>query len=370
MKLNSFKGIHNTATRQDLPKGACADAVDVDITGKGEAYERSAIIVRNGYSQALAAPITASYSARERVSYCVSGGWLNRINDDLSFFPISASSAKEFCDDKGVLFTDDHLMVIGDTAFDLYVPQPKLPPQVMAMAGSREPGFYTCAYTYTNADGMEGGMSPITQIHLDTKGDVQVVPVPLAGYTVSIYIAPEDGSVFLDNRNVPIPPVCIGAAEIPTDIVSLEVMDGKLFVVEQFEQYSVIRFSKPFHYHLFDHEKDYIVIPDQVTYIKATKGHLLISASNGIYAYNDEGLVKLANYGAVLGRSMARHADDSVYIHTVRGVCSAMPFTELTEMMVSLPMGLKCSTGIVHQNGVTKFVGLHDGGGTAFNAEF
>jgi hypothetical protein len=370
MKLNSFKGIHNTATRQDLPRGACADAVDVDITGKGEAYERSAVLVRNGYALSKSAPIAASYTSKDGVAYCVSGGWLNRIAEDLSFIPIAQSTAKEFCDDKGVLFTDDKLMAIGDTAVNLQVPQPKYAPQVVLSSGSRAPGFYTCAYTYTNSDGLEGGMSPIIQVELKSEGEVLVTPVDLPGYVSTIYLAPEDGSVFLDNRNVPIPPACIGTAEIPENVAAVEVLDGKLFTVELYEEYSVIRFSQPFHFHLFNYEKDFVVIPDQVYAIRASGGKLVIGAAKGIYAYSDEGLLKLANYGVVPGRSMARKADDTLLIHTVRGICAAFPFTELTESMVSLPMGQKCSANIVYQNGITKFVGLHDGGGVAFNAEF
>lgn len=370
MKIQSFKGIHNTLPRQELAQNDCADAVNVDISGKGEEYERCAVIVRNGCAESLLAPISSSYTTRERISYCISGGNLNRIREDLSFQALTTSTATEFCDDKGVLFTNDAKMVIGDSVTNLYVPQPQLAPQVILTAGNREPGFYTCAYTYTNADGLEGGLSPITFVELTAKGDVLVTPVELPGYTATIYVAAEDGSVFFDVRGVPLIPECIGTAEIPESIASLEIMDGKLFVVQQYDDYSVIRYSKPFHYHLFDYEKDFILVVDQVHYIRATGSNLLIGATNGIYVYNDSGLAKLANYGAVPGRSIARQADDSLLIHTIRGVCAAMPFTELTENRVSLPMGQKCSAAIVYQNGITKFIGLHDGGGRAFNAEF
>lgn len=370
MKIQSFKGIHNTLPRQELAPNDCADAVDVDISGKGEEYERSAVIRRNGYVQSIVVPIDSSYTARERISYCVSGGYLNRIREDLSFQPLTYSTATEYCDANGVLFTNDAKMVIGDSVTDLYVPQPKIPPQVILTAGSREPGFYTCAYTYTNADGLEGGLSPITFVELTAKGDVLVTPVELPGYTATIYVAAEDGSVFFDVRGVPIIPECIGTAEIPDSIAALEIMDGKLFVVQQFDDYSIIRYSKPFHYHLFDYEKDFIIVVDQVHYIRATGSNLLIGATTGIYVYNDGGLAKVANYGAVPGRSIVRQADDSLLIHTVRGVCAALPFTELTENRVSLPMGQKCSAALVYQNGITKYIGLHDGGGSAFNAEF
>lgn len=377
MKANSFKGIHNVFPRQDIPQAACADAVNVDITGSGMQYERCAIIVRNGYSQALTAQIDASYSTADRIAYCVSGGNLNRINADLTFHPLAASTATEFCDKQGVLFTNTGQQVVGDVVTDLIVPQPEIAPQVVLTAGNRAPGFYTCAYTYTNADGIEGGLSPITFVELKTQGDVLVTPIDKPGYTATVYVAAEDGSVFFDARGVPITPACIGARGFPENVVSLEVMNAKLFTVEQFENFSVIRFSKPFYYHLFDYEKDYIVIADKVEYIRAVGNTLIICAANSIYGYDDDaGAVRLAEYGAVPGRSVARAPDKPdgsaglAYIHTVRGVCTAMPFTPITAQYASLPMGTKCATALVHQNGVNKFIGLKDSGGVAFNPAF
>lgn len=376
MKANSFKGIHNVFPRQDIPQAACADAVNVDITGKGQQYERSAIIVRNGYSLAKTVQTSATYVSGERISYAVSGGVLNRVKQDLSFDPLIASTATEFCDSKGVLFTNTGQMVVGNTAIDLHVPQPLIPPQVVVTAGSKEQGFYSCAYTYSSPSGLEGGLSPITFVELKTQGDVLVTPIEIPGFTTTIYIAPEDGSVFFDRRGTPLTPACNGTGEFPEGAVSLEVMNSRLFTAHPYDEFSVIRFSKPFHYHLFDYEKDYIIVADKVTYIRAVGNTLIICGANGIYAYGDNGLDKLADYGAVPGRSIIRLPDTpegpstTALIQTVRGVCSVLPFTPITEKYASLPMGTKCATTIVNQNGVSKFVGLHDGGGTAFNPAF
>lgn len=376
MKINSFQGIHNTVPRQDIPKGACADAVDVDITGQGTQYEHNAVIARNGYALAKIVSTTATYTSGERVSYAVSNGVLHRVKDDLSFSPLIASTATEFCDSKGVLFTNIGQMIVGGTAIDLHVPQPFIPPQVVVTGGSREPGFYSCAYTYSSASGLEGGMSPITFVELKEKGDVLVTPIDRPGFTTSVYIAPEDGSVFFDRRGTPLTQYCIGTGEFPNDVVSLDILNSKLYTAHQHGEFSVIRYSKPFHYHLFDYEKDYALIADRVTYIRAVGNTLIICGTNGIYTLDDSGLNKLADYGAVPGRAVIRLPDTpegpstTAFIHTVRGVCAALPFTPLTAGHVSLPMGSKCATAIVNQNGVNKFVGLHDGGGTAFNPAF
>lgn len=364
MNINAFKGIQNTVSKRDIAYNACTDAINVDITDTG------GILRRNGYSLAKTLSISTAYSTKDRVSFCISGGQLNRIQDDLSLIPLCASTAIEFCDDKGTLFTTDGKMISGDFIVNLIVPQPILPPTVIITAGNREPGYYTCAYTYTNANGLEGGLSPITLVRLDIKGDVLITPIDLPGYTSTVYAAMEDGSVFFNAAGTPIIPYAIGTGGFPDKVGAIEIMGGKLYTLQNLEELTIVRFSKPMHYHLFDYEMDYVIIPDRGTYIKAAGNTLIIGTINGIYGYSEEGLVKLANYGVVPGRSIVRMPDDSVIIATVRGFCAAMPFTPITQDYVSLPMGNKCSTAVINQNGVNKVIVINDGGGKAFNPAF
>ena len=102
----------------------------------------------------------------------------------------------------------------------------------------------------------------------------------------------------------------------------------------------------------------------------------MIATSEEIYSYTEEnGLDKLANYGVIPGRPVVKIQgragtelpNDYLLIHTKRGICSAFPFTPLTEAKVSLPMGTRCSTAIVYNGGTQQYVALHDSGGQAFN---
>jgi hypothetical protein len=364
MRIESFKGIQNTVARHDIESNACADAVDVDFTDAG------GIRARDGYSLSKSATITAAYNTKERVAYCVSGGNLCRIAEDLSFIPICPSVATEFCDDQGVLFTNDGKQVINDQVINLSNPPPINQPEIFTTtSGDRQPGIYAVGYTYTDQHGLESALSPISEIELKTVGDIIVFTNHKPGYDTTIYVS--DGKAYLDINGLTLPSYFIGTQSFPEDIVSLEIMNGRLYTVQRGNNYSIIRFSKHLHYHLFDYEADWFILPDQANYIKEANGSLIIACQNSCYAYSEaQGIQKLANHGAVPGRSIVTTPDNRVLIFMQRGIWSAMPFTPLTDQKTSLPMGTHCSTAIVQKNGINKFIGLHNGLDNAFNSAF
>lgn len=371
MNITSFRGIHNTLERHDLGAGDLSDALNIDVGGRGGDNEQRILRVRPGYTKAFDAPLSSSYSTRGGTPYVVSGGQLNKVVTGPSLRAVCPCATDLFCDFDEVLFTGDWKMLIGESVSDFEVPYPGTQPQVTITGGDREPGLYTCGYTLSNADGFQSGLSPVSQVKLDEPGEILVTPPVYPGYAITVYVAPADGSVFFDESGTPLAPQNVGTFGLPSDdVVAIEVMDAKLFVASRYSDYSVIRFSKPYHYHLFDYSNDYIVLPDDVRFIKAVGSTLLIGGAYGIYAYSDGGLVRVADYGVVNGRSIVIGPDGKGYLHTSRGVCSAMPFTPLTEDRVSLPMGSICSAALMHHNGIFKYIGLHDNSGLAFNAAF
>jgi len=361
--IDSFKGINNTVSARDIPKSALQDAVDVDITNSG------GVTRRFGYQPALSVPITTSYTTFDGETYIVSNGFLYRVNPDLSLVALTETIATEFCDFSRTLFTNDGYSIYQDRVSALNIPTPTDGPEIVITAGAKPAGLYNILHTYSNSDGLEGGASVVITVELATPGEILVTPLPLLGFTSNIYMTEAGGEVFYDVRyGNQIAPPQVNSAPIPLRADKIEVFQSKLFVSERFEDYSIVWYSKPFHYHLFNYDTDYIVVPGKVEALKATSSVLVIATDREIYGYTSDGvLTPLAKYGVVQGRPIVRLPNDTVLIHTVRGVCSAMPFTPLTEARVSLPMGSSCSTAIVYNKGEQRFLGLHSAGGEAFN---
>ena len=98
---------------------------------------------------------------------------------------------------------------------------------------------------------------------------------------------------------------------------------------------SVVWYSQPLGYHLFSFDSDFFMVPGNVVMLTAVDEALIVGTTQRIYAYSGDKLDQLAPYGTVPGQHADRN-DGSVYFWTTRGVCSALPFTNLTEAQVSV----------------------------------
>lgn len=362
MLISTFKGIQNTVSKRDIEDNALQDATDVDITNAG------GFIARAGAQSALQVPIDTAYTTLDDETYLVSNGQLFRILPDLTLRNLGQTTATEFCDNQRTLFTNDGKMVYQDHLSDLVVPVPDLEPSLVLTGGSQPPGIYSVIYAYANSEGVEGGTSPVATIELVSPGQVLAYPVDKVGFTAQIYMTEAGGEVFYSvATGTPINPVQVNSNVFPANAIKIEFFESKLFVSESIEDFSVVWNSKTFHYHLFGVDNAYFVIPGKIEVLRAVDAGLVIGTEKEIYLYADGGITKLANYGVVPGRPIVKLPDNTLLIHTVRGVCSFPPFTPRTEDFVSLPMGTVCSTKMVYTNGIKKFVALHDGGGEAFN---
>lgn len=362
MIITKFEGIYNTVSNRDIPDGALQDAVDVDITNAG------GIVARPGYQLALEVPITTAYTTLDEVTYLVSAGRLYRVKSDLSLIDICATSATEFADYQRYLFTNDGYSIFEERITNLNVPTPR-EPEIVITGGSREPGLYNIVTTFINESGLEGGTSPIVTVELETAGEILVTPEQRDGYDSVVYMTEVGGEVFYDTlTGRQIFPGQVNANPFPANAHKVEYFQSMLYVTERMGDHTVVWFSHPNQFHLFGIDNGYFIIPGTVRDMRATEQALVIGTDRAIYAYADGAITELAKYGVVAGRSMVKNPDGTIYIHSERGVCSALPFKELTQDVVSLPMGTICSAHIVYQNGIRKFIGLHDAGGEAFNA--
>lgn len=368
MIVKEFLGIRNTSPVRSIPDNALSAATDVDLDDAG------ILTQRNGYNRtALLTNVTTAYTTRGGITYVVANGMLSRVDASLSLVPIVASSATAFTDFGGVLFTNDGYKVQNDIAVDITPPGfNSSAPSVVIAAGDWLPGQYSVTYCYRdNVTGIEGASSPITTVTLVANQAILVTPVPVyAGYTSVVYMTDAGGSVFYNSDNVQLRDVQILANPMPLGSAAMAIHDSSLWVAQpQPNGSTVVTYSAPFFYHLFDVVKNYIVVPGEVRAMESLPEGLLIGTDAAVYIY-DEKLNVLANYGVTAGRPFVRTPDNKVKFFTQRGVCEAMPFTNFTEDKALFPPGVQCSTALVDQNGIQKFVVLTDGSGLPYNTRY
>jgi hypothetical protein len=365
VRIDTFLGIRNTEPIRSIPNNALSEATDVDISDEG------AITRRNGFTLSLSATNTTAYSTLDQEAYIVTGGVLSKLLPDLTLIPITPSTAKNFCDFGKVLFTNDGHKVEDGVATDLKIQAPNYAPQLSVIQGTMPAGVYSAMYCFRAASGLESGSSPVGSIELLTEGGVQIAPIQApAGYTTAVYMTDANGTVYYDASGIQLAPVQVLSNSFPENTEKVAFYAGKLWCSQSLDNgSSVIFFSSAFHYHLFDYTKDYIIVPGKVEDMVGTPQGLVIGTDAALYSYADT-LLLLAGYGVVPGRSMARVPDGSVLVWTKRGVCTAPLFSNLTEKKASFPAGAQCSTAVVNQDGLIKFLALSDGSGKAFNARY
>jgi hypothetical protein len=363
MEIRSFLGIRNTNPVRSIPDNALSDAVNVDIDDVGIVSRRNGYGISIGFTN-----ITSAYSTLDQTAYVVADGILYRVLEDLSPIPIVNSIADQFDDFGKVLFTNDGFRIENDVAVNIKLPVANNPPELTLTSGELPEGIYSAAYCYRSATGLESGSSPIATIKLESIGGIIVTaPTPPAGFTTKVYLTEANGTVYYDTDGIQLNPVQILADPYPDNVDLVAYHDSRLWCSQPLTTgQTVIWFSYPFHQHLFDAQKNYMIIPGLVLAMASAGSVLLIGTDSAIYAY-DTGLQLLAGYGVVSGRPFTKSVDGTVMIHTKRGVCRAMPFENLTERKALFAPGIQCSTAIVDQDGISKFVVLTDGSGVPYN---
>lgn len=364
MILHNFLGIRNTSPIRSIPNNALGDGVDVDVDDNG------AISKRNGATLAKLVPsFTSAYSTFDQTPYVVSNGTLNRLDPNLTLIPLTASTATEFADFGKTLFTNDGIKVQDDRVLDLKVPTPQTAPTIRVAPGDWPEGDYAVVYSYRNlSTGLEGCISEARAITIPINSMVAVDPIPpIAGYVGVVYMTEAGGSVFYDNNGAQLNQAQLGDG-FPLFGTNIAFFDSRVFVAVQNRNGSTtLYFSAPFFHHLFDYLKGYVIIPGEVRALMPSNESLIVGTDSAIYAYSVEGLTRLADYGIPKGRAFTKMPNGTVSMFTNKGVCSAMPFVNLTETKALFAPGIQCSTALVEQDGIQKFVALSDGSGAPYN---
>ena len=143
---------------------------------------------------------------------------------------------------------------------------------------------------------------------------------------------------------------------------------GRIYAAQYFPDASqtAVWFSQPLGFHLFNLDTDFVLISGQVTMLAPHADALIIGTDSAIYAYDGTGLAQLAPYGAIPGQNWV---DDEgrILFWTQRGLCAALPFSNLTDRQISVAPGSSAGGALVHQDGRKRYLVSIQPGGNAFN---
>lgn len=148
---------------------------------------------------------------------------------------------------------------------------------------------------------------------------------------------------------------------------------ARMYAAEYFpaENMTVVWFSEPLGYHIFNNDSNFFSVPGKVTMMAPTADALIVGTESRIYAYMGDKIQQLAEYGVVPGQhwSLDEQPDGSkrTLFWSTRGLCSALPFTNLTERQVSVAPGVSAGGTLVRVGGQKRYVVALKQGGSAFN---
>ena len=354
--IRSFRGLNNVTDPVRLGAQWLRRADGVVITNSGALEQRPGLQPAAPGAQF---PFATQQGDRMLVA---AGGFVRALHDSGELQPLAPLSSPArvswseinceiaYCNgpDAGIVRAD--LSVIP-----LRWSMPTAPALSVQAGGSLPGGLYRAVSTLLLPDGRETGASPAAEIVLPAGSTLRVEPQALeAGQGQQlVYLAPADSEVF-QLLGAPKGPVlwdrspddlgqdCLGAGlwPLPAAATVIQHWQGRLFAGQALaDGNSAIWFSKPLAWHLFDTASDFFMVPGEVRMLAPHDAGLVVGTSKGLWAYSDGPLKQLAPYGVPSGLPWARDEDGRIWIWSQRGICTALPFANLTSTTVSVPPG-------------------------------
>ena len=402
-KYREFAGLINTLSEKDIGLRGLTVANNLLIS------DTKKLRVRPGKALFRAGSMQTAFVAGNSL-YVVDGGTLQRVVSDADAHTILAGlTGGSYCwtEVNGNAYFVNGVeagIVSGDRFLPLRTPAPTivgvaasdsgaLPNTAFNLGADYQSATWRFCATYEMQDGRETAPSDVAQCVASPATRLFAVTLPALPADVvraNVYCAEPDGTVFRLAAGTTQPVVTVAPARatrelttygtfpLPEGVEQIAYFEGKLFVSQYLasENQSVIWFSRPFDFHLYEMGTDYIVVPGRVALLLwmqkevYSKVHnwLLIGSTERVWQYtSDGGLEELAGYGVVPGTAGVTDADGTAYFWTVRGFCKAPPFENLTEKNVGMPPGLRANTALLYLDGMQQLVTITQGGGTPFN---
>jgi hypothetical protein len=400
-RVSSFTGLDNVHDPLTLGLGAQVQVDNVDITNKNH------IVRMRGYKKVLSNTLnTGAYATKDlQRLYVVDNGNLLQVFPDMSSITLKSglnAAPMYFTEVNGVVYYSNGID-FGTLDPDGYEPwgiaQPASPTIADYGGGSLVDGVYQVVCTLVDANGMESSNSDVAVIAtLTAAGRIFISNIQqTTGYTTNVYATKNDGDVFFLLRQNSGTSITYDATDYDTMGRELPFWNrnlprgsipayfgGRIYTAEWYPQTdtTTIWRSLPLHFHQFDPGGEGITVPGQVVGMCATRethftgnerltqkgvaDALLIGTDREIYTWDDDQLVLLASYGMVPGWHITEFRG-KLYFWTLRGLCRALPFENLTESTVSVAPGLSAGGTVLERNGTHRYVAALHQGGVAFN---
>ena len=385
-QIKRFNGLNNVSDPLRLGMSWLVTADNVNISDTG------AIGKREGYTLSQAGVYSGVYATQDyQRMYLVDDGDLRTfdgvvLKTGLSSAPmhwaeINGDAYFNNGVDRGVILTDNTLI---DWAWSV-----PTAPNLAAVTGRLTPGLYQVRCTFVLADGRETGTSESNEITLGSDEALSITDVPhLAGALTKVYICPPNSTVYQaaatttgsalvwnfsnDALGADLRTAFFDSLPVGTDVIQF--FKGRIYAAQYFpsQDQTVVWFSETLAFHLFNLNTDFFILPGQVLMMAPSDEALIVGTQAEVYAYTGEKLTLLADYGVVAGQHWSRdelgEGKNRILFWTSRGVCAAMPFTNLTERSVSVAPGIKAGGTIVRHGGQKRYLAVLQQGGSAFNA--
>lgn len=385
MEISAFQGLNTVEDPMRLGVQWLTVAENIDVTATG------GLALRSGYGLAVAGAFTGLYGTldNERM-YAVDGGVL-KYWDGTGFVVIKAlqsTGAQVYWTEKNdqVYFSNgvDSGVILPDNKVIPWRIIPPVSPNVTPVTGTLPAGIYGVALTYTLNDGRSSGASDPVYVRLDGSQALQISSIPsMADAVTNIYIAPANSTVF-QHAGVSTGPALVWSFgpdnlghELQTGLLQslpygCEVVQewrGRIYAAVYLadKNATAVWFSQPLGFHLFNHGADFIMFPGHVLMLASHDAGLIVGTESAIYAYDGTKIEALANYGVVPGAHWAQD-NKRVLFWTVRGACTALPFSNLTERFVSVAPGSSACGSVVERGGQKRYLVSMRKAGNAFNS--
>lgn len=379
-QIKQFKGLNNVSDPLRLDLSWLVTANNVNITDTG------AIEKRLGYSLNRSGSITGIYTTLDYQRMYLVDGLAIKDFAGTTLATLAASAPMFWAEINDQVFynngTDSGVILPDNTVLPWSVAVPNAP-TLSTITGTLAAGAYQVRCTFVTTDGRESGASDAAEITMDGEQAINITATPhQTGSTTRVYISPANSEVYQlaftttgsvatwnfsndalgqDLRNEFLAP-------LPGNTSAVQFFKGRAYVAQYIPSVgqSAVWFSQPLGFHLFNTSADFFIVPGQVHMLAPTSEALIVGTDTQIFAYSG-GLTEIAPYGVVPGQHWA---DDETRIlfWSTRGVCAALPFSNLTEKSASVAPGIKAGGTIVRQDGQTRYLVALQQGGSAFNA--
>ena len=379
----SFLGLNNVGDPHRLGLRWLTQADNVDITNNN-ALQRAKGFARVANNTA----VTGAYATQDfqRLYIADNGGLYLITAADLSGPTLQTTLTSS----RPVYFAEANNIVYYTNGIDYGsappggwrpwgIPNPRAPVFTLGN-GSLDAGLYAVVCTFVDNKGLESGNSPPLEITVPANKALLIADIEQrTGYTTNIYVTMPNATIYyLIAENAPAAVNWGGGTlgrELPYWNTSPPrgsfpaLFQGQLYCAEPFQaqDISIIWRSLPLHYHHFDYSKEGFVVTGEVLFMHSPDDKTLIIGTDAdVIAFDGDKQWSLSGYGVVPGWHASINAG-KLYFWTLRGLCRAMPFENLTESSVSVPPGLSAGGMVLEKDGMRRYVVALQKGGEAYN---